>query len=119
MARVFRIRRFAWCLLQDREPTYRTPSGQRVTKSTPGAVRFGLGLSEDYYGKVPGSNGKPRRVRLCTDKTASKQMLAKLLTDARLRAVGLADPYEAYHKRPLREHVADYGRHLLAKGDTQ
>jgi len=118
MSRVFRIRRFAWCLLQEGERTYRTPDGRRVTKNTPGVVRVALGPSEHYYGKVPRSDGKPRRVRLCTDKTASKQMLAKLLTDARLRAVGLADPFEASHKRPLREHVADYGRHLLAKGDT-
>jgi integrase len=76
-------------------------------------------LSECYYGKCPAPDGKPRRVKLCTDKTASKQILAKRLTDASLRAVGLADPFEASHKRPLTEHVEDYRRHLLAKGDTE
>jgi integrase/recombinase XerC len=119
VSRVFRIHRVAWCLLQDGRRTYRTSDGRRVTRNTSGAVREDLGPSECYYGKCPGPDGRPRRVKLCTDKGASKQMLAKLLTDARLRAVGLADPFEESHKRPLAEHVEDYRRHLLAKGDTE
>ena len=103
MAHVFRVRRSIWCLMQAGQRVYRTPDGRRVTKDTPGAVKADLGWSEYYFGKVPGPDGKPVKMKLCTDKKASKEMLAKLVTDGRMRAVGLADPFET-------EHTAAAGR---------
>jgi len=38
-------------------------------------------------------NGKRRRVPLCANKAASKQLLAKLIVDAKLAAHGVADRY--------------------------
>jgi hypothetical protein len=75
-----------------------------------------LGASRVWYGKYAG--GVVRRVKFCADKTASRQMLAKLETDAALARHGLADPERQEHgKRPLTAHLEDYRRSLLAKGD--
>ena len=40
---------------------------------------------------------------VCSDKTASKQILAKLVTDAKLGSVGLGDKFQVHAKRPLAE----------------
>src|SRR5262245_976760 len=98
--------------------SYRTPEGRRVTKSTPGAVKVFLGTSEVWYGRYKGADGSFQTVPLCPDKTASKQMLAKLVTDAKLAAVGMGDPFGEHRKRPLAEHLEDFRRHLEAKGNT-
>src|SRR5579862_2575877 len=99
--------------------SYRTPDGKRVTKQTPGAVKVDEGRSDVWYGKYANAAGRPTRVQLCKDKTASKQMLAKIETEAALARRGLADPNrEGHQKRPLSEHVADFQRYLEAKGNT-
>src|SRR5262249_16851769 len=92
---------------------------RRVTKNTPGAVKVDLGWSKIWYGRYKAADGKRRRVPLCSDKTASKQMLAKLVTDAKLATHGLGDAFEEHRNRPLREHLEDYHRYLLAKGNTE
>src|SRR5947209_1970080 len=84
---------------------HRTPDGKRVTKNTPGAVRLSRGKAEIWYGKYKAADGSVRRVPLCSDKTASKQLLAKLATDARLESVGLISPFEEHRRRPLLEHL--------------
>src|SRR5262249_33048887 len=70
-------------------------------------------------GRYKAADGKFRRVPLCADKTASKQLLAKLVTDAKLTQHGMGDAFEEHHKRPLREHLEDFRRYLLAKGNTE
>src|SRR5262249_36179821 len=96
----------------------RTPEGTRVTKQTPGAVKVDEGFAETWYGKYADASGKVHRVRLCKDKTASKQMLAKLVTEAALAEHGIADPArQEQRKRPLVEHLADYRRHAEANGN--
>src|SRR5262245_38303775 len=95
----------------------RTPDGRRVTKDTPGAVKE-TRPAHVWWGKYKAADGKFAKVPLCANKTAAKQMLAKLVTDARLRSVGLIGPFEEHHKCPLTEHLEDYRRHLLAKGNT-
>jgi len=95
---------------------HRTPDGCRVTKDTPGAVPHTT-ETELYYGHVPGTGRKRPLVALCADKAASKTMLAKMQTDAKLATVGLADRFEQHNRRPLAEHLADYRRHLKAKGN--
>ncbi len=45
-------------------------------------------------------------------------MLAKLSGDAQLAGVGITDPYADHRRRPLAEHVDDFGRYLSGKGDT-
>jgi len=61
--------------------------------------------------------GQMRRVKLCRDKTASKQMLAKRETDAALARNGLADPDRQEHQqRPLAEHIEEWEAALRAGG---
>ena len=97
---------------------HRTPAGRRVTKHTPGAVKVSR-ESSLWYGRYKDANGKRQQVPLCTDKTASKQMLAKLVVDAKLTAHGLGDAFADSHKRPLVEHLDDYRRCLDAEGNCK
>jgi integrase len=97
--------------------SYRTPDGKRVTKTTPGAVKVVLGESKVWFGKYRAADGTIRRVELGANKTAAKQILAKLVTDAKLGEHGMIGPYEEHNKCPLAEHLEDYRRSLVAKGN--
>src|SRR5262245_12188548 len=110
MASLFKPRKTTYRLPNG---SYRTPDGKRVTKSTPGAVKVDLGESAVWYGKYKTADGRPQTVPLCADKTAAKQMLAKLVTDARLATVGIGDTYVEHRRRPLREHLEDFHAALL------
>src|SRR5262245_34933173 len=113
MACLYRPRVTTWKL----EGRCRTPDGRRVTKNTPGAKRVDCGLSPVWYGKISLPNGQVRRVKLTSDKTASKQILAKLVVDAKLSEHDLDGGRFATHaKRPLAEHAEDFRRTLKAKG---
>jgi integrase len=96
---------------------HRTPDGRRVTKETVGAVPRTT-ETPLYYGHVTGADGLRRLLPLCADKTASRQMLAKLQTDAKLASVGLAGQFAEQLKRPLAEHLADWQADLTASGAT-
>lgn len=95
----------------------RTPDGQRVTKATPGAARVDCGLSPTWWGKVAIGNGRIRRVKLATDKTASKQILSKLVVDAKLAEHDLGGRFAEHAKRPLADHAEDFRRYLASKGN--
>ena len=105
MASLFRRRRITYQLPGGK---HRTPDGQRVTKHTPGAVRVDLGRSEIYYGRYKTAAGF-QTVPLCADKTASKQMLAKLVTDAKLGAHGLGDALAAGYNSFLGNRLEAFG----------
>ncbi len=96
---------------------HRTPDGRRVTKETPGAVKVSR-KSKIWYGSYKAADGF-RDVPLCADKTASKQILAKLAVDAKLSAHGLGDVFAEPNKRPLSEHLYDYRRSLEAEGNCK
>jgi integrase len=113
VASLYKPHRFTYRLPDGR---YRTPDGKRVTKNTPGAVRVDLGRSEIWYGKFKGADGKFHRKQLCGDKTASKQMLAKLVTDAKMATLGMADTFEEHRTRPLAEHLTEWEAALRADG---
>ena len=83
---------------------------RRVPKGTPGAVKQ-TRKSSKYYGRV---DGKP--VPLSTNGTAAQTMLSDLLKEIEWGKAGLA-PFAEQRKRPLAEHVADYRKHLAAKGN--
>lgn len=95
---------------------FRTPDGKRVTKNTPGAIKVSW-KSKIWYGKVKAANGTTQTVPLCADKTASKQILAKMMIEARMAQIGMADVFEEHRRRPLSDHLVDYQRHLEAKND--
>jgi hypothetical protein len=96
---------------------HRTPDGKRVCKKTPGAVKT-VRPCPVWWGKYKTAAGEFRKVPLCSDKTASKQMLAKLVTDAKLAGHGLGDRFGEHRKRPLAQHLADFEADLRAKGCT-
>jgi integrase len=98
--------------------SYRTPGGERVTSTTPGAVRT-VEVSKKWYGRYADANGKTARVPLSESKEIARKMLAKLAGDAQMGSVGLGDPFAGQRGRPLPEHVEEYRDFLLAKGDTK
>ena len=106
MASLFKRRITTYQLPDGRQ---RTPDGRRVTKATPGAVKVDKGLSAIWYGRYKAADGTFQNVPLCGDKTASKQMLGKLIADAKLAEHGLGDRFAEHRKRPLAEHLADWG----------
>jgi integrase len=58
----------------------------------------------------------------CTDKRATEEMLRRAETEASQIRSGVIDPrdlaYRDHEARPIREHLADYLRSLLAKGNS-
>src|SRR5207237_708486 len=97
--------------------SYRTADGQRVTKNTPGAVRV-VARSKKWYGRYTDGAGRPVRVPLSESKDVARRMLAKLAGDAQLASAGIVDPFAEHRRRPLAEHLKDFGRYLKAKGNT-
>src|SRR5262249_24587328 len=71
-----------------------------------------------WYGKFTLPGGEVRRVKLTTDKTASKQILAKLVVDAKLAEHDLGGRFADHAKRPLLDHLGDYKAFMTAKGNT-
>ena len=86
---------------------------KRVKPETPGAIPEKR-RSKKWYGRIPGF---PNAIPLSANKTVALQMLAKRLNKAERAAQGLADPFEEHRFRPLLEHLADYERGLIAKGN--
>jgi integrase/recombinase XerD len=82
-------------------------TGTRVKKS-----------SRKWWGQFRDGDGRLRRHPLATDKTAAQAMLSDLVKQAEREAAGLVDVTEEQRKRPLRQHLADFRRHLQNKGVT-
>jgi integrase len=96
-----------------------SPSGERATKDTPGAVRTESRAAK-WYGRYTDATGKQRREPLSESKEIARRMRAVRAGKAQLNADGIdADPFAGHRARPLVEHLADYERFLLAKGDTK
>jgi excisionase family DNA binding protein len=74
--------------------------------------------SPNWYGWVPDPEAPTgrRREKLTTNKAAAEQLQAKLILKAEQAKVHGPDPYEKHRGRPLAEHLADFLRHLEAKG---
>jgi excisionase family DNA binding protein len=107
--------------------TYLDPAGSKCKKAdavhdASGTLRPGYQVlrrkTTSWYGKFTDAGGRVRRVPLCPDKTASAQILAKLVADAAKGKHGLVDPYELHRARPLADHLADFDRELETKGDS-
>ena len=110
---------------------YFTSDGQRCKKSTPGAIAKTV-LSEDWYADIAPVEsaterierrkaGRPaprrKRVRLCSNKTASQEMLRTIVQRQEKQAAGLVD-FQAYANQPLGPMVEEFERHLIAIGRT-
>ena len=71
-----------------------------------------------WYVRYLDHNGDEQTVPGYADRRATEQLAARLEREAAQRAEGLAGPQDGHHRRPLADHVEDYGRFLIAKGDT-
>jgi len=74
--------------------------------------------SSCWYVKYRDADGIEQRVKGFKDKEATRQLAAKLEREAELGRVGVVDRYKEHRIRPLREHLEDFRRSLLAKGNT-
>jgi hypothetical protein len=75
--------------------------------------------SSKWYVKYRDADDIVRCVPGYTDKEATKQLEARLLKEAALAKEGVADRYKEHRKRPLKEHLEDFERSLLAKGNAK
>jgi integrase len=92
--------------------------GRRVAKGTPGARKV-QEKSAKWWGQYVDAGGVRRRVALCTDKTAARQMLADLERQAERGKAGLVDPHAEHRKSSIEEHVAAYEVSLRGKGVSE
>jgi integrase len=90
-----------------------TDESRRVSKDTPEAVAVRK-KSKNWYARIGG-----RRVALSADKEAARIMLGEKTRRAALQQAGAIDPFEAHHKRPLLEHLADWETALRSSGATE
>lgn len=94
---------------------YLDADGRQVPKDTPGARKV-KDRSSKWYGQFTDAKGNRRRVPLCTDKAAARQMLATLEREIQRGKAGLADPFARHMKAPIRDHVAGYETAQRNKG---
>jgi len=102
-------------LIKQQIVTYVDGQGRRVPKGTPEA-RKAKAKSTKWYGQYVDAGGVRRRVPLCADKVAARQMLAALEREAELGRAGVTDKFAAHRNRPIEEHVADYEMRLKNAG---
>jgi hypothetical protein len=74
--------------------------------------------SRKWWGRYRDADGRERRVPLANDKTVALTMLKDLVIRVEREVAGLEDPFEKYRKRPLADHLADFQKHLYAKGNS-
>jgi integrase len=105
-------------LFKSRTVAYRDPGGKKCQKGDPGARKVVI-VSKVWYGRYKDADGRTRTVPLCADKSAAKQLLAKLVTEAAEVRGGVRNPTALKHRaRPLLEHLKDFKAALLAKGGS-
>jgi len=74
--------------------------------------------SKKWWGQFRDAEGRLRRCPLAVDKQAAQAMLNDLVRQIEREKAGLVDPTDRERKRPLAEHVAEYGDYLAHKGIT-
>ncbi len=71
-----------------------------------------------WYTRLTDADGIKRTIPLYTDKTASMHKALQLKKEFEQAKEGITDRFKEHRKRPLREHLEDFGQSLLAKGGT-
>jgi site-specific recombinase XerC len=97
---------------------YVDKSGKRVTKCTPGAKAKRY-TSEKWYGQYRDENNVIKRVPLDEDETRSRELLAELELKAARYRRGLTDPSVRFAETPFADHVREYARHMVQKGNSK
>ena len=75
--------------------------------------------SKRWYFDVRDANGTVRRIKGFTDLKATETLAADTERQASRVRAGFTDPAEHHSRRPLAEHLKDYGAALEAKGNTE
>jgi len=75
--------------------------------------------SRYWYGQHRDGQGKLVRVKLAPDKREAERLMAEHVAQAERTRLGLVSRYAPHQKRPLSEHLAEYGTFLRAKGRTR
>ncbi len=75
--------------------------------------------SKKWWGRYTDSLGREKRVPLAADKQAALTMLNNLVQKVEHEKAGIEDPFEQHRGKPIADHMADFRRHLLAKGDSE
>ncbi len=96
---------------------YVDSEGKRVHRDAPGARKVSE-RSKVWYGRYRDADSIERRVKLFTNKVASRQALAERERKAELAKAGVCNPFEAHARRPLAEHLADFVASLENAGRT-
>jgi integrase len=76
------------------------------------------GRSKKWWARYRNENGVERRVPLAKDKGAAQAMLNALVKKVERQVAGLVDRFDEHRKRPIAEHLADFEKHLKAKGNS-
>lgn len=105
-------------LFKPRITTYRTPDGRKCKKETPGAEVF-RSKAKKWYGQLKDAQGRIRRMPLCTDKAAARQMLDAIVRRVEREEAGLIDPLTDHRRTPLDDHLEQYRSYLEAKDNTE
>jgi Phage integrase, N-terminal SAM-like domain len=105
-------------LIKPKITSYRTPDGRKCKKDTPGA-KPSTSKAKKWYGQYRDADGITRRMPLCTDKTAARQMLNELVRQVERGEAGLVNPLDEQSKKPLDVHVEDYRRYLDSKDNSE
>jgi len=82
-------------------------TGKKITKN-----------SAKWYGEVRDASGKPHRIPLFTDKSASMAKLTEIIRRMERGDAGLVDRRDEQSNRPLPEHLVDYEKHLKGKNSS-
>lgn len=85
-----------------------TERGRRIYKKSP-----------YWYIRYRDENGRSKQKKAFKDKTASEQLKAQIDRKIELAKAGIIDRFEADRKKPLQEHLSDFQKSLVNKGDTQ
>ena len=93
---------------QDRRCRKDSPNARKVVKT-----------SGTWRGEYRDASGVVRSVTLCSNKQASRQMLAELERKAMQQKSGLVSPYDEHARRPLVEHLEEFVQTLRDAGNTE
>lgn len=75
--------------------------------------------SRYWYGQYRDGEGKLLRVKLAPDKREAERLMAEHVAQAERGRLGLVSRYAPQQKRPLSEHLEEYGAFLRAKDRTR
>lgn len=71
--------------------------------------------TDEWYVLYQDGNGKWRRKKGYTDRSATASLGVRLEKQAARRREGLVDPFEEHHRRPLAERLDEFHRNLEAR----